>query len=222
MTHAAPPKLSTEARALLDAARGGLGPDAATIARMRGRIELAAAGPAPAGVLGKLGLSKLLAVVAIGVAATATATAIRHRGAPAAEPAITPPAVELPAVASATAHESAVVPTPVRPATAAASQPAMAAPPVRPARRASIDLAREVELVDRAMGALRGGDTAAALAAVRLHTTETRGHGQLAEDAAAIEVEALCRRHDPQFTRKLAAFDARWPRSAQRVRLSCR
>ena len=53
-----------------------------------------------------------------------------------------------------------------------------------------------------------------------MHAAETRGSGQLAEDAAAIEVEALCRLHDPSVSAKLDAFDARFPRSAQRSRLT--
>ncbi|HWU87301.1 MAG TPA: hypothetical protein VN253_08500, partial [Kofleriaceae bacterium] len=84
------------------------------------------------------------------------------------------------------------------------------------------DLAREVELVDRAMAALHRGDPSGALAAVHAHGVETAGAGQLAEDAAAIEIEALCRLHDPSVGAKLAAFDARWPESAQRARLPTR
>jgi hypothetical protein len=72
------------------------------------------------------------------------------------------------------------------------------------------------------MAALRGGQPSAALAAVRLHATETAGAGQLAEDAAAIEIEALCRMHDASVATRLAAFDARWPQSAQRSRLTTR
>ena len=72
------------------------------------------------------------------------------------------------------------------------------------------------------MAALRRGQPSAALAAVRVHAAETAGGGQLAEDAAAIEIEALCRMHDAAVTAKLAAFDARWPQSAQRSRLTTR
>lgn len=112
---------------------------------------------------------------------------------------------------------------PSAPAAAPSSEPAPAAP-AAPARAAPkrADLAREVELVDRAMAALRRGEPSAALAAVRTHVAETAGAGQLAEDAAAIEIEALCRLHDPNVAAKLAAFDARWPESAQRSRLSTR
>jgi hypothetical protein len=71
------------------------------------------------------------------------------------------------------------------------------------------------------MDALQRGDFSAALAAVREHAVETARHGQLAEDAAAIEIEALCRRGDRALARaKRVAFDRRWPRSAQRARLA--
>lgn len=99
---------------------------------------------------------------------------------------------------------------------------------VRPAvssrRRASspepASLAREVELIDQAMIALRRGNPADALTSIRAHSLETRGAGQLAEEAAAIEVEALCRLGRPEAATKLAAFDERFPRSAQRARLT--
>ena len=95
-----------------------------------------------------------------------------------------------------------------------ARAPASVAPP------AEADLAREVELIDQAMVALRQGKPGDALAAIRKHAVETRGHGQLAEDAAAIEIEASCRLHDPKVAAKLAAFDERYPTSVQRSRLS--
>jgi hypothetical protein len=81
-------------------------------------------------------------------------------------------------------------------------------------------LAREVELVDRAMTALRAGQPDHALAAIAVFERETAGHGQLAEDAAAIDIEARCRLHDADLGARLAAFDARWPHSAQRPRLT--
>jgi hypothetical protein len=81
------------------------------------------------------------------------------------------------------------------------------------------DLSREVELLDQAMAGLRRGDTAAALDAIRHYDIETAGRGQLAEDAAAITVEALCQRGDPASGAMLEAFDRRWPHSAQRARL---
>ncbi|HEX4420068.1 MAG TPA: hypothetical protein VH165_19270, partial [Kofleriaceae bacterium] len=104
------------------------------------------------------------------------------------------------------------------PATAPPSAPPRA--PAQAAAPPAIGLAREVELIDRAMAALRGGDPAEALRMVRRHTAETAGHGQLAEDAAAIEIEALCQLHDPSTNRQLEVFDARFPRSAQRSQLT--
>jgi len=93
-------------------------------------------------------------------------------------------------------------------------EPAVVEPP------RGVDLAREVELVDAAMASLSKGDAAAALASVRLHRAETNNRGQLAEDAAAIEIEALCRLRDHRVVAKLEAFDARWPESGQRSRLT--
>ena len=90
--------------------------------------------------------------------------------------------------------------------------------PIPPPPRA--DLAREVELADLATAALRRGELAVALAAVATHARETGGAGQLAEDVAAIEIEVLCRGGDARAPRRLTAFDARWPRSAQRARLT--
>src|SRR5205085_10573715 len=99
---------------------------------------------------------------------------------------------------------------------AAAPAPATAPPPTPPA----ITLAREVELVDAAMDALKRGDATSALMSVRQHREETHNRGQLAEDADALEIEALCRLHDHRVAAKLEAFDARWPESAQRSRLT--
>jgi hypothetical protein len=271
MTH----ELGPEARALLDAAREGLGPDAAAIQRMRAKIDVSIAGGA-AGVAGagvgslavKLGVVAALAVVAVVV------VVIGRGGEEAIEPRIELPAarVEAPALvpprevaapaarAEAPAREGDVEPEiemaplvrdesakqpraarigeppqPGRgigqapppalvraPASASALAPAAPAPTPAPAAPRRADLAREVALVDQAMAALRRGEPAAALAAVRVHAAETAGAGQLAEDAAAIEIEALCRLHDPTAGAKLAAFDARWPRSAQRSRLTAR
>jgi len=67
---------------------------------------------------------------------------------------------------------------------------------------------------------LRRGHYAAALATLDTYTTETAGRGQLAEDASAIEIEALCRSHSSTAAARLDAFDRRWPTSAQRTRLT--
>jgi hypothetical protein len=75
-----------------------------------------------------------------------------------------------------------------------------------------------VELIDRAMLLVRRGDARDALVTVATFQRETRGHGQMAEDAAAIDIEARCRLRE-DVTSRLAAFDRRWPTSAQRSRL---
>ncbi|MCW5807437.1 MAG: hypothetical protein KIT31_34085 [Deltaproteobacteria bacterium] len=245
--------LGPDARALLDAARDGFGPDPAAIARMRGKIGLAVGGGAAATAAGAgtslaVKLTLLGAVIATVVGAglyarsssddivaevAAAPPAIAPPSAAASISAAAPPSMAPPAEAppSAPSHEPVVdssrieiePPTPapvVRRAPVAEPAPATVAP-VTPARslEPTAGLAREVELIDSAMSALRKKDYAAALAAARLHAAETRGRGQLAEDAAAIEIEALCRQHVSVFD-KLEAFDARWPASAQRSRLT--
>jgi hypothetical protein len=264
--------LGPEARALLEAAREGMSPDAATVRRMRGKIGHAtAAGTATAGIAVA---AKLFVVGVIAAVVAAGVYVERRRAAHAAQvaaPSAGPVAVESPPVVAApprvapavvarprVAPEVAASAAPVSPAArvvigesppaeppprriALASAPARATAPAtrRPAGavpasvakspppsppRGAIDLAREVELVDLAMSALGRGDPATALATAQRHASETGGHGQLAEDAAAIEIEALCQLHEPSRTAKLAAFDARFPHSAQRSRLdgSCR
>jgi hypothetical protein len=263
MTH----ELGPEARALLDAAREGLGPDAAAIRRMRAKIDAsiasgaggtgagsgAGSGAGTAGA-GSGGLAMTLGAVALVAALAAGAFVYLRRGAPASEPRGAAPAVAvetpakaperapevggaraarasdaepeiemapLPVVRAAPTKPSAPPPQPQqRQPQAQPVQPASPTPSAPAPRRA--DLAREVELVDRAMAALRRGAPGDALAAVRVHAAETAGAGQLAEDAAAIEIEALCRLHDASIAAKLAAFDARWPQSAQRSRLTTR
>ncbi len=234
------PELSPSARALLDAAREGMSPDAAAIARVRGKVAAAAGGAAASALVLKLGIAGVLAAVAIGALVT--------RGdAPASAPQVALPAETAPArlheVASVDVPVAVVAPSAVDPVDSVDSvdfvdsvdsvdsvEPApieMAAEPMRrteasPALTvdAPADLAREVELIDRAMKALATNDPSRALATIKLHVVETRGRGQLAEDAAAIEIEALCRLHSPTVSAKLDTFDARFPRSAQRSRLS--
>jgi hypothetical protein len=89
-------------------------------------------------------------------------------------------------------------------------------PPDAPVEPAS--LAREVELIDLAMMSLRKNAPAAAIEAIRVFERETLGHGQMAEDAAAIEIEARCKLHE-DVSEALARFDRTWPSSAQRERI---
>ena len=217
-----PGGLGPEARALLDLAREGLSPDAAAIHRMRGKLGAATAGAA-AGMT--LGIKLMLVSVAIAIAGGAGLYLRRDRVS-----AIAPPAIELGMLPSAQQAPEAAPPHveppppapvahPVRPiARAIAVAPVAVAPP--PASSHTASLSREVELVDLAMSSLRGHRPGDALRAVHQHALETDGHGQLAEDAAAIEIEALCQLHDDATTDKLAAFDARFPHSAQRSRLA--
>lgn len=82
----------------------------------------------------------------------------------------------------------------------------------------SISLAREVELIDLAMVSLRKRVPHAALEAIKAYNRETGGRGQMAEDAAAIEIEARCLQ-DQDVTALLERFDHKWPESAQRERI---
>lgn len=203
-------QLGSAARALLDAARDGLGPDAAAVSRVRAKVGAATGAGAATALAIKLGVVGVVAVLAIGIGVR---TSRDH--------ASETPAIDLPST------RSEASPPVVRP-TVVATEPApieMAPERARPVVRAGeaprgVDLAREVELIDLAMASLKSGDAATALATVESHTRETRGAGQLAEDAAAIEIEALCRLHDPSVAAKLDRFDAAFPRSAQRSRLT--
>lgn len=233
------PELGPEARALLDAARQELGPDAEAVRRMRAGIESAAASGAAASVGASSMVMKLGGVVGVAVALVIGAIVYSQRGDPervAAPVAIVAPAAVAPAPAPVAPApvvqpEIEILPEPPeakpmrrRSARSAVATPAATpeAPPPAAAPARGVDLAREVALVDRAMAALRRGDPDAALSAVRTHAAETRGAGQLAEDAAAIEIEALCRLRSTTVAAKLAAFDAAWPESAQRSRLTTR
>ncbi|MBS1123922.1 MAG: hypothetical protein H6Q90_6150 [Deltaproteobacteria bacterium] len=232
-------ELGPAARALLDAARPGLAPDPTTVARMRTKLDSSIAASAGGAIATKLGLLALVLAVATGALLYGAEGARRDRSlaaeqVPANEPANDPAfgresLVPAPATtrdpAPPRAIEDTAAPAPIVHASTPAMVPATSStPPIthRPPRHpvAHADLGREVELIDRAMAAMRAGDAAAALAAVRAHASETAGAGQLAEDAAAIEIEALCRLHDGSAGKRLAAFDARWPDSAQRSRLS--
>lgn len=226
--------LGPEARALLDAAREGLSPDPAAVRRVHARVHVATGGAAAGAALGvKLGL---IALVAIGVAA---GTGAYRRG----PTAVAPPAIELanpteqpqqaavhePALPPASVDEAQIVLEPVprapirriAPRPEPGPKPSVAVPGGgAPASGAGIALGREVELIDQAMAALRRGDPGGALRVVHDYAREAGAGGQLAEDAAAIEVEALCTLGDPAARDRRVQFDARFPRSAQQARLA--
>lgn len=242
-------QLPPEARALLDAGRDRMGPDAATVARLRARVGAAiiaapisasaasatpAASAAPAAatttaaVAAKSIAVKLLVLATVGTTAYVAHDQITRSG--------EDRTVDAPIVPSIATHE-ANSDTDVQPSIAITAPVAVEEPPppeapapAAPTRRpppvvvapepAPATLSREIELVDRAALALRTSDFAAALATLRSYDSETAGAGQLAQDAAALHVEALCRTHDSGAARELAAFDQRWPRSAQRSHLT--
>ena len=219
-------QLGSAARSLLDAAREGLGPDAAAVGRVRAKV--AASAGAGAAIAIKLGLVGVVVALAIGAGLYSSGDHVAQTPAidlPNTRNETSPPVVR-PSAAIDTPQRAALLRSPARPGFAIAEptpiemapQSAQRARPVVHAE--GVDLAREVELIDLAMAALKSGDAAGALATVHTHARETRGAGQLAEDAAAIEVEALCRLHDPSFAAKLDGFDANFPRSAQRSRLT--
>lgn len=283
--------LDADARSLLDLGREQLGPDAETVARLRGRVETAVAvvGSATiaAGIASKLGLTSVkLAIVAMTVTTVTTIAVVqvvhRHhhgdpvvapvttraapsdRRAPSAAVSVTAPDAAITAPAGPSASVAAPVGSspiapgaaPVVPLTRAprvASAPVGAAPahvaragtadvaalarptlasaalgsaePASPSRvvtaaTPAASLARETELVDLATRALRANDLATLHNTLQLYVSEAGRTGQLAEEIAAIEIEALCRANDPTAPQRLAAFDARWPRAGQRHRLT--
>jgi hypothetical protein len=226
-------------RNLLTAAREGMTPDAAAMARVRAKVAAATAGSTGAAVaipVTKTGVSlgAKLAIVAVTLGVVATAVVVTRPSAPSSSPHIsiappvtdeTPRAVRVTSTDRLAASGSIAVP-PARPRASPAATAAprgaaaardAAAPAVEPAHEA-MSLAREVELIDQAMRLVRRGAAPAALDVVATYEREARGLGQMAEDAAAIALEAHCSLgHD--VTARLAAFDRRWPSSAQRSRI---
>jgi hypothetical protein len=230
--------MSDLSRNLLEAAREGLSPDAAAMARVRAKVAASVAASATAvtattvnavavpakattGLGVKLGIG-VLVVAALGGAIIATQS---RRGADSARIAITSSdRDEAHDVVRVSSAEARVTTTPVTARPVRKSTPAVAAAPKQPPAPAAappsepISLSREVELIDRAMLLVRRGDARDAIGVIATYERETRGQGQMAEDASAIEIEARCRLHE-DASGKLSAFDRRWPSSAQRSRL---
>jgi hypothetical protein len=236
--------MSPSTRALLAAAREGLGPDPAAIARVRAKLDVALAGTAaaaPAAATGSLALKLALKLAAVAVVAGAVAIVAvpRHASTPISAPPLLllddTAHVDVPAPTVQTAAREPTVQAAAREPTvgAAAREPAApapvndqpaivhvsASPAPAPAPVVEATLAREVELIDDAMASLHAGDATAALAAIAAFQRETAGHGQLLEEASAIEIEASCKLH-LDVTDKLAAFDRAWPSSPERARLT--
>lgn len=213
-------------RNLLEAAREGLSPDAAAMARVRAKVAASVAAttagavvlPAAKAATGlgvKLGIG-VLVVAALGGAIIATRST---EGADSARIAISSSdrdeTRDVIKVSSSEPRVSATT-TPARPARKPTAI-AVTAPPPAPAAE-PVSLSREVELIDRAMLLVRRGDARDAIGVIATFERETLGQGQMAEDASAIDIEARCRLHE-NVGDKLSAFDRRWPSSAQRSRL---
>jgi hypothetical protein len=228
------------ARNLVAAARSGLEPSAGSAARVRARVALvvrggASAGAAPAPVarrVSKLARTKLAAIVATTGALVVGGWFAAHRAttvpqAPAI--ALSAPPLEVASssrtrVTSITHDERVAAPsvtsttvariTSVVPRANAASAQGVADPVAPPT------LAREVALLDAAIASLKANAPAAALSTLATYARETQHHGQLAEDAAALEIDARCRAHEPVET-QVVEFGARWPSSVQRLTSAC-
>lgn len=219
-------------RNLLEAAREGLSPDAAAMARVRAKVaaSVAASGAAVAvsavavpakaatGLGVKLGIG-LLVVAAVTCALIATRS---MRSADSARIAITSndhdETHEDIKLASSEPHVTTMTSPTARTTRKPTSNVVAAAAPEQAPAPEPVSLAREVELIDRAMLLVRRGDARDAIVVIGTFERETRGQGQMAEDASAIEIEARCRLHE-EIGDKLSAFDRRWPSSAQRSRL---
>jgi hypothetical protein len=213
-------------RSLLTAARDGLSPDAAVAARVRAKVAAAVAAPAAAtAVVGdaaaapakaSLPIAKLgIALLVVAIAST-TIVLVGSERTPAA------PRVEMQAqeAADAPANERSAVaedPLVLPDAPRVRAKQAVAAPSA-PTTREPATLSREVELIDLAMVSLRKQAPLAAIEAIRVFERETLGRGQMAEDAAAIEIEARCVLGE-DVSSALARFDRTWPESAQRERI---
>ncbi len=240
-------RLGPESRALVDAARDVLAPDDVAVRRMRGRIATAVASGAAVGGLAAGAHSAsaaatstvaagsvaakiaVVAVVAAG-AAVGTGAVITHRATPRAPIVHVAPA---PIVAARPLQVAAPPPPPaavVEPIVV--DSPPPPAPPPRVRVRTQVaavapvpsvappSLARETELLDAALDAIAHSRFADAIAAIGRYRDATAGRGQLAEDADAIEIEALCRLDDARSGAAFTAFTSRWPHAHDIARLS--
>jgi hypothetical protein len=232
-------QLPADARALLAAGRDRTGPDAATVARLRARVETAVvagastiAASATTKATASVSAIKSIAVKLVVVVASTSATAylaheVTARRSSNVEvapilvmPRNTTDVSEFQPTVTVTAPEQVpLVPLVEEPAARAEEQAEQPAPSELVTNTPQATLAREIELVDRTTIALRGDDFDAALDALRTYDVETAGGGQLAQDAAALRVEVLCRTHDVSQMKELDAFVAHWPRSPQRSHL---
>ena len=234
--------LGPTSRNLLASARRGLDPSADVAARVRAKVAHAvgagtiATTTTSSGAVG-LGAGKLAAIVMVVGALAGGFWFSRARSAP---PPVVAPAVpalaldtDTPLAIRSASGEAIIAPS-APPAIAAAAnlapapavKPAMVAAPTIPPQAtevatptAGIRLAREVQLVDGAIDALRESDLPGALEILTVYEREAAGRGQLAEDAAALTIEARCRSHQP-ISAQLASFDQHFPHSVQRAHIT--
>jgi len=213
-------------RSLLAAAREGLAPDAEVAARIRARVGAAVGAPvgvaaAKSATAGSSSIFIKLGALAI-VAGVVTFGIARHKSsgdAPQLSLSAERDELAQPAVTS-TAREPAThvgaAPTSAAPLSGAPTSAVGSAPT---SAKAPASLSREVELIDDAMTALRKHDPSTALASMRTFDRETLGRAQMAEEAAAITIEAHCGLGD-DISARIVAFDQAWPTSAERARIT--
>ncbi|MEO8840452.1 MAG: hypothetical protein ABI591_18200, partial [Kofleriaceae bacterium] len=188
--------LGPTSRNLVTAARTGLGPAPDVAARVRARVALAVGGATsiastPAGRASVVSSGRLVALLAASAVVVTTWFVVHRSSAPAVPPAISAPTATVsdepqvePHFTSAVQAEAAPsIPTPISAAVAAPIPMVIEAP-------VPATLAREVALLDAAMTSLHANDPAATLDTLATYDRETLGHGQLAEDALALEIEA--------------------------------
>jgi hypothetical protein len=227
--------LGPTSRNLVAAARRGLDPSPDVAARVRAKVSLAVGAgatvattaPRAASVAPKaaaIGAGKVVAITAIVGALATLAWFVQRPPAPetTSAPAISiaagadlDPAIDVHVTTSARMDRVTLAAAPA--STHRAVAPTTTVPEIEMPEEPST-LAREVELVDTAMASLRADDPANALATLVVYERETAGHGQLAEDAAALEIEARCR-SKTSFTDQMKVFDEKWPGSVQRARI---
>lgn len=233
--------IEPEVQELIAAGREGLGPDAATIARLRTRIDDAIA-TSPSVPVRSLApkLVVVAALTGLGIGSYVAGTRVTQ------EPVA--PLVATGELEAASTPDVALVAadtiSPIRAATEPVARARARKDPTRalvvenPAPRSpeaspesspeavatrsvgGISLAREIELIDRAALAMRRADASTALETLRVYERETAGLGQLAQDAAALGVEIVCAGGDQRARDELARFEQRWPRSAHLRRLT--
>lgn len=210
-------------RSLLSAAREGLAPPPDVAARVRARVAASVGAPVAGAVAAKSVAAKSAAAksaagsalklgalaILVGVVAVAVAHRSAKNDAPQLSISTTRDELAQPTTSSAAQDDSA----------AASSAQPIASVATNHANTEPASLSREVELIDQAMSALRRHEPKAALAAMHTFDRETLGHAQMAEEAAAITIEAHCGLGDDVADR-LAAFDRTWPSSAERSRIT--